>query len=266
MKGYRSQNGTKKEPRSCPDTKTTNHNGFSPTELCPLLLRRPGSPHSKQRIAFPSRFSIKFRPEPQSRKYRTRPRGSRISGKPSPTPPNPTPPAAPQGSPHSKQQKPSRAAFQSIDSRPRPGGTATRPPWFPFWEAHPQPKPHPPLLRRPGSPHSKQRKPFRAAFQHKLPPHLSPESTVPQLPPGPFWERGHPSPQPKPPLLRRPGSPHSKQRKPFRSRFSIKFPLRPNRKYSLALSSGPFGNAPRSAQPHAGPEHSEVSATGHVPV
>ena len=87
MKGYRSQNGTKKEPRSCPDTKTTNHNGFSPTELCPLLLRRPGSPHSKQRKPFRAAFQSNSH-RTSSRSTATRPLGSQF-GKPSPSPQTP---------------------------------------------------------------------------------------------------------------------------------------------------------------------------------
>ncbi len=46
------------------------------------------------------------------------------------------------GSPHSKQQKPSPAAFQSDSRRPSPESNAIRPSRFPFWEAQPPAQTH----------------------------------------------------------------------------------------------------------------------------
>ena len=57
----------------------------------------------------------------------------------------------------------------------------------------------------------------------------------------PRFPFGKPSPQAQTPLLRRPGSPHSKQRKPFGVLFQPNSHLRPNRKYPRSRSQAHFG-------------------------
>ncbi len=120
-----------------------------------------------------------------------------------------------------------------------------------------RPAPKPRRLRRPGSPHSKQRKPAPVAFQansHSEPirkycdPHFS----------FPLWED-----QPQTTRLRRPGSPHSKRKKPIPATFQANSDVGPSDS-TPALSPGPFRNAPPDPQPkpddYAGQVHPTASS------
>ena len=105
-----------------------------------------------------------------------------------------------------------------------------------------RPAPNPDDCRRPGSPHSKRKKPI-PTFQANS--DVGPSDSTPALSPGPF-RNAPPTPSPNPTTAQARFTPQQAA-EAFSRLFSTKFPPRPNQKYPRSLPTSHFGTRLRPA-------------------